>query len=136
MNNKITVEGDYIIEDDSGKDIVKFKEDFILNGAIENIGEARAVIKRLITPRLKKKNPGTRHVKTCQVVSMTPCMEKAEQVELSKLWLEAINMSCVPDAIGEYRDEESIKASLERAIAKKKARDARPSKAGNGAESL
>lgn len=125
MNNKITVEGEYIYVDETGSVTEEFNEEFILNGIVSTVGEARAIIKRLIRPRLRKKNPETKFIKTCQVIDMTPCMEKAEQVDLTKLWLEAINLSCIPDSLGEYRNEDAIMVALKTSIDKAKARRAK-----------
>jgi len=128
MNHKFTVEGKYITKapDDKGTATLEYTEQFILNGAISTKAEARAVIRRLIMERLKKKNPNIKLVPLCQVVDMVSCMEKAEQVEISKLWLEAINLSCVPDGITQYNDEPAIIKALTRAIDKAKIRNAKP----------
>lgn len=126
MNNKITVEGEYIHQDETGNTTADFTEVFILNGEVSTIPQARSVVSRLILPRLKKKNSDTQLILTCQVTEMKACMEKAEQVELTKLWLEAIELSCVPEGLS--NTEEGKKKGLTRAIERCKVRNAKNAK--------
>jgi hypothetical protein len=131
MNNLITVEGEYIASVDGISESDTYKEEFVFDGSISTKGEARAIAKRLVKPKLLKENPDIKLVQTCQVISMEPTSKKAEQKELTNLWLEAINLSCIPDSIDQYRNEAAKKEALERSI---KVARARRAKAGDKAE--
>jgi len=123
MNKLVTVEGDFIARADGISETVPYTEDFVFNDTITK-GEARAIARRLVVNRLKKKNPDLKLLQTCQVTDIKPTDKKAEQPELVKIWLEAITLSCIPDSIDQYRDEKSKTEALNRAIERAKKRKA------------
>ena len=125
MNNLVTIEGEYISRADGMSEVVPYKQEIVFDSSITK-GEARAIGRRLVTTKLKKKDPTIQLIQTCQVKDIKPTDKKAEQPELVKIWLEAITLSCIPDSIDQYRNDAAKKEALERAIlrAKKRKEDA------------
>lgn len=116
-NNLVLVEGEVIVKDGTGSTIEFYEEEFVIDGSIDTIPMARSLIKKgLIGERLRKKVPGYRAVRTCQVISLSPTEQEAKQSELDLAFLKAIQLGCVPENIDSYKRPDYKLKALEKAI--------------------
>ena len=117
MDNLVKVEGDLRIKDGSGMMIDFYEEEFILSDAIKNKEQALSLIRKgLITERLSRKVAGFKSVRTCQVISIEPTTEKAEQSDLEIILLKAIELGCVPENIDNYKRPDHKLKALQKAV--------------------
>ena len=132
MAKKAIAEGEYLERNASGTlDIVPYKEEFLLDDAIEDLHQARQIIKRgLIIDRLSKQK-NFKRVRTCQVVSFEDSKEKAENGELDQLLTRAAQLECIPVNINNYRRPDYKIKALQDAIAKAEDRLKAPKKKTN-----
>lgn len=117
MTKKVKVEGQLVTRaSHGGKDIEFFEEVFIIDG-VKDIPEARMLIQRgLIQPRLERKIKNFHRVRKCDVVSIEDVDENAEDGEVSKLMLKALELNCVPLNINNYKRPDHKEKALKQAI--------------------
>ncbi len=132
MSKKAVAEGEYLERNASGTlDIVPYSEEFLLDDGIEDLHQARQIIKRgLIIDRLSKQK-NFKRVRTCQVISFENSAEKAENSELDRALTRAAQLECIPVNINNYRRPDYKLKALKDAIEKAEIRLAAPKKKSN-----
>ena len=116
MNNLIKVEGELVVKDGTGSMIEFYEEEFVLDGSISK-EQARSLIRKgLITEKLRRTKEGFKRVRTCQIVDISPSNDKAEDSELSKAMIKAVELGCVPGNIDSYKKPEHKLKAIEKAI--------------------
>ncbi len=138
MDNLVKVEGELIVKDGTGRMIEFYEEEFIISSKVTTREQARSLIRKgLIRERLKKID-GFRAVRTCQVVSMEPTEQEAEQSELDIALIKAIELGCIPENIDSYKRQDyklkALQKAIELATARNKKKKAEAKKAALQAE--
>lgn len=120
MSKKAYAEGEVLVKDGNTTNIEFYEEEFILDDCVQDISEARRIIKKaLVHDRLQKKVSNFKRVRTCQVIKLESSDQKSENSELDKIMYEAIRLDCVPENISNYkRTDYKIKA-LQNAVEQK-----------------
>lgn len=120
MSKKAYTEGEVLVKDGNTTNIEFYEEEFILDDCVQDIAEARRVIKKaLIHDRLQKKISNFKRVRTCQVTKLISSDQASETSDLDKIMYEAIKLDCVPENIANYkRTDYKIKA-LQNAVDQK-----------------
>lgn len=120
---KVTVSGSYVL---SGKlsEIDQYETTFDMAEGRE--AEARAIIQNsgILDERLRKEKKSYRRWRTCQVIDIVEVKDDNTSVdaELESLFIEAVNLACVPVSYKRLRKNEAKKAALVEAIKNKKTR--------------
>lgn len=115
MNYKVTVEGDLVAKDGTGRMLEFYEESFILDFNDKN--KALSLIKKgLITERLRKRD-GFKSVRTCGIVSIEETNSLVAFDDLAKLMMKAIELNCVPENIDNYKRPDYKEKALQKAIA-------------------
>ena len=112
MSKKAYAEGEVLVKDGNTTNIEFYEEEFILDDCVQDISEARRIIKKaLVHDRLQKKVSNFKRVRTCQVIKLESSDQKSENSELDKIMYETIRLDCVPENISNYkRTDYKIKA--------------------------
>lgn len=120
MAKLVKASGQYTAKDGTGHAIAYFKEDFIMDDAVQTKEQARSILHAgLMLQRLQEKSdlyPNVRRVRECQVDEFETVKQKAENSELEKLILQATQLECVPENISDYRRPEFKAKALQTAI--------------------
>ena len=126
MDKLVKVEGELVVKDGTGRMIEFYEEEFILDESVDTVDKARSLIKKgLITERLQRKVSGFKAVRTVKVVSIEDSVEKADDSELTKAMLKAIELNCVPQNIDNYKRADYKLKALEKAIDAQEERNAK-----------
>lgn len=126
MDKLVKVEGELVVKDGTGRMIEFYEEEFILDESVDSIDKARSLIKKgLITERLQRKVSGFKAVRTVKVISIEDSEEKADNSDLTKAMLKAIELNCVPSNIDNYKRADYKLKALDRAIEAQEERNAK-----------
>jgi len=126
MDKLVKVEGELVVKDGTGRMIEFYEEEFILDESVDSVDKARSLIKKgLITERLQRKVSGFKAVRTVKVISIEDSEEKADDSDLTKAMLKAIELNCVPQNIDSYKRTDYKLKALEKAITAQEERNAK-----------
>lgn len=129
MPKKALVEGEVVVRNGNTVDIEFYTEEFILDDSIKTMPDARRLLKKaLVSDRLMRTVKNFKRVRTVQVIEFKDTDEKAENSDLDKLMIEAVELNCVPENISSYRRPDYKIKALQRAIEAKKEKLAKPEK--------
>jgi hypothetical protein len=119
MGKLAKVEGEVVVKDGTGTSVEFYESQFVLDDAVQNAAQARAIIKKgLISERLRREVQGYKRVRTCQIVEFTSTDDKPEQSDMDRLLIRATELNCVPENIDNYKRPDFKQRALEKAIEK------------------
>jgi hypothetical protein len=128
MGKKVVCEGEWVRMIGKVSSIDWFEDEiFILDDSVEDQQVALSIIQNTkIADRLRRsdKYEGFKRVRTCSIAKFVTVAEESEEAEEEKLLVEAINLDCVPETLGNYTGkirQRKIKESIDgrkKAIAK------------------